>query len=148
MKQGEEFRYNTFYLIGNEHLVAIELNLIALHVDAALDAWEVENTREVEWEVYVQVNPEQWVVLHWIKGVIELLIVLILQCARCLCPERLNIIDNVILIGLNVLAILPLGLLAESYRHGHELAVLVQKFLYLALLQELLAIISNMEDDV
>ena len=148
MKQCEEFRYNAFYLVGHEHLVAIELNLVALHVDAALDAWEVENTREIEWEVYVQMNPEQWVVLHWVKGVIELLVVLILQGARSFCPERLNIVDNVILISLHILTILPLGLLAESYRHGHKLAVLVQKFLNLALLQEFLAVISNVEDDV
>ena len=50
MKQCEEFWYNAFYLVGYEHLVAIELNLVALHVDAALDAWEVENTREIELE--------------------------------------------------------------------------------------------------
>ena len=148
MKQGEEFRYNTFYLVGYEYLIAIELNLIALHVDAALDAWEVENTREIEWEVYIQMNPEQWVVLHWVKAVIELLVVLILQGARSLGPERLHIINNVILISLHILSILPLGLLAESYRHCHKLAVLVQKFLNLALLQEFLAVVSNMEDDV
>ena len=148
MKQCEEFWYNAFYLIGYEHLVAIELNLVALHVDAALDAWEVENTREIEWEVYIQMNPEQRVVLHRIKGVIELLVVLILQGARSLGPERLHIINNVILISLHILAVLPLGLLAESNRHGHKLAILVQKFLNLALLQEFLAIISNMEDDV
>ena len=79
---------------------------------------------------------------------IELLVVLILQGARSLCPERLHIINNVILISLHILAVLPLGLLAEGYRHCHKLAVLVQKFFNLALLQEFLAIISNMEDDV
>ncbi|CUQ64893.1 Uncharacterised protein [Segatella copri] len=93
-------------------------------------------------------NPEQRVVLHRIKGVIELLVVLILQCARSLGPERLHIINNVILISLHILAVLPFGLLAESNRHCHKLAVLVQKFLNLVLLQEFLAIISNMEDDV
>ena len=148
MKQCEEFRYNAFYLVGYKHLIAIELNLVTLHVDATLDAWEVENTRKIEWEVYVQMNPEQRVVLHWIKGVIELLVVLILQGARSLCPERLNIVDNVILISLHILTILPLGLLAESYRYSHKLAILVQKFLNLALLQEFLAVISNVEDDV
>ncbi len=79
MQQGEELRYDALYLVCNEYLVAIQLNLVALHVDAVLDAWEVENTRQVEWEVYVQVNPEQRVVLHWVEGVIELLVVLILQ---------------------------------------------------------------------
>ena len=78
MQQGQELRNDALYLVCYEYLVAIQLNLVALHVDAVLDAWEVENTRQVEWEIYVQVNPEQWVVLHWIEGVIELLVVLIL----------------------------------------------------------------------
>ena len=113
MQQGQELRNDALYLVCYEYLVAIQLNLVALHVDAVLDAWEVENTRQVEWEIYVQVNPEQWIVLHWIESMIELLVVLILQGARSLGPERLYIINNVILVCLHVLAVLPLSLLAE-----------------------------------
>ena len=119
-----------------------------MQIDITLYLREVKYTCQVERIVYIQMNPEQRVVLHRIKGVIELLVVLILQGARSLCPERLHIIDNVILICLHILAVLTLGLLAEGYRHCHKLAVLVQKLLNLALLQELLAIIINMEDDV
>ena len=79
---------------------------------------------------------------------IELLVVLILQGARSLGPERLYIINNVILVCLHVLAVLPLSLLAESYRHCHKLAVLVQEFLNLALLEKFLAVISDMENDI
>ena len=148
MQQGQELRNDALYLVCYEYLVAIQLNLVALHVDAVLDAWEVENTRQVEWEIYIQVNPEQWVVLHWIEGVIELLVVLILQSARSLGPERLHIINNVILVSLHVLAVLPLRLLAEGYRHCHKLAVLVQEFLNLVFLKEFLAVVSDMENDI
>ena len=148
MQQGKELRNDALYLVCYEYLVAIQLNLVALHVDAVLDAWEVENTRQVEWEIYVQVNPEQWIVLHWIESMIELLVVLILQGARSLGPERLHIINNVILVCLHVLAVLPLSLLAEGYRHCHKLAVLVQEFLNLALLEEFLAVVSDMENDI
>ena len=58
MQQGQELRNNALYLVGNEYLVAIQLNLVTLHVNAVLDTWEVENTRQVEWEIYVQMNPE------------------------------------------------------------------------------------------
>ena len=148
MQQGKEFRNDALYLVCYEYLVAIQLNLVTLHVNAVLDAWEVENTRQIEWEIYVQMNPEQWVVLHWIEGVIELLIVLILQSARSLGPERLHIINNVILVSLHVLTVLPLSLFAEGYRHCHKLAVLVQEFLDLVLLEEFLAVVCNMENDV
>ena len=73
---------------------------------------------------------------------IELLVVLILQGARSLGPERLHIINNVILVCLHVLAVLPLCLLTEGYRYCHKLAVLVQKFLNLVLLEEFLAVVS------
>ena len=134
MKQSQELWYNTLNLVSDKDLVAIQLNLVALHIDVVLDAWEVEDTRQVEWEVNVEVNPEQWLVLHRIEGAIETLVVLVLQCARSLGPERFHIINNIVLVCLHALTILPFCLLAESYRHSHKLAVLVEQILYLALL--------------
>ena len=58
MEQSEEVWHDSFYLVGNEYLIAIQLNLVALQVDIILDSWKVENTCEVEWIVYVEVNPE------------------------------------------------------------------------------------------
>ena len=71
MKECEEVRHDTLNLISYEHLIAIELNLIALKVDIALYAWEVEDTCEVEWEIYIEVNPEQRLILHRIECTVE-----------------------------------------------------------------------------
>ena len=79
MEQCKELWYNSLDLIGYENLVAIELNLITLQFDIVLYTWEIKNTRKVEWVVNVQVNPEQWLVIHWEESTIEALVVFILQ---------------------------------------------------------------------
>ena len=79
MEQCKELWYNSLDLIGYEYLVAIELNLITLQFDIVLYTWEIKNTRKVEWVVNVQVNPEQWLVIHWEESTIEVLVVFILQ---------------------------------------------------------------------
>ena len=86
MKQGKELWYDTIDLVCHKDLVAIQLYLIALHVDTVLDTWEVENTSQVEWEIYIQVNPEQRLVRHRVEGTIEILVVLVFQCTWSLSP--------------------------------------------------------------
>ena len=86
MEQCEEVGHDAFHLVGHEHLVAVELDLVALQFDVRLDAGEVEDTREVERIVNVEVNPEQRLVLHGIECAVERLVVLVLQCAWSLCP--------------------------------------------------------------
>ena len=98
--------------------------------------------------VDVEVNPEQRLILHWIKLAVELFIVLILQGRRCLGPQRLNIVDDIVFIGLHLLAVFPFSLLAEGDGHGHELAVFVEQSLNLVMLQVFLAVVGNVEDDV
>ena len=79
MEQSEEVWHDALYLVGHEHLIAIQLYLVALQVDVRLYAWEVKHTGKVEWEVNVQVNPEERFVLHRIQCTIERLVVFILQ---------------------------------------------------------------------
>ena len=79
MEQCKELWYNSLNLIGYEYLIAIELNLITLQFDIVLYTWEIKNTRKVEWVVNVQVNPKQWLVIHWEESTIEALVVFILQ---------------------------------------------------------------------
>ena len=79
MQQRQELRHNTFHLIGYEYLVAIELDLVALQIDVRLDAREVEDTRQVEWVIHIQVNPEHRFVAHGVEGTVERLVVLVLQ---------------------------------------------------------------------
>ena len=97
MEQGEELRDDALHLVGHEHLVAIELNLIALQVDVLLDTWEIEDTCKVERIVHIQVDLEQRFVLHGVEGAIERLVVLILQGVRSLCPQWFHAVDDIIL---------------------------------------------------
>ena len=129
-------------------MVAEQLNLVALQLDVRLDAWEIENTREVEGIVNIQVNPEQRLVLHGVEGTVEALVVLVLQRAGSLGPQGLYAVDDVVFVCVNLLAVLPLGLLAESQWYRHELAVFVEQFLNLEFLQKLFAVIIDVEDDV
>ena len=148
MEQGKELRYDAFHLIGHEHLVAVELDLVLLQVDVRLNTREIEDAREVEGVVDVQVNPEQRLVLHGIERAIELLVVLVLQRRWSLCPKRLDVVDDIVLVGVLHLTILPLLLLAKADRYGHELAVLLQQTLYALALKELLAVVGDVQDDV
>ena len=148
MEQCEELRHNAFHLVGHEHLVAVELYLVALQVDVAVHAWEVEYAGEMEREVNVQVNPKQRLILHWVELTIKLLVVFVFQRRGRLCPQRLHIINNVVGLGLYLLAVFPLRLLAKGHGHWHEAAILCQQCLDLVLLQILLAIVGDVQNDV
>ena len=127
MQQGQELRDDTLYLVCDEYLVAIELDFVTLQVDIRLDTWEVQDTREVEGIIDIQVNPEHRLIAHRVEGTVETLVVLVLQVGRCLGPQRLHIIYNIILGGIHHLLLVgrPLLFLAEGNRNSHELTVLV-----------------------
>ena len=78
MQQSEEVGHYIFYLVCNKHLVAIELNFIAVNVEIALYTREVEHTCEVERIVYVQVNPKQRLIAHRIQLCVKLFIIFVL----------------------------------------------------------------------
>ena len=148
MEQSEEFRNDSFHLICYENLVAIELNLVALEIYIRLDSRKIEDSSEVKRIVNIQMYPEKRLVLHWIKRSIKLLIVLVFQCARCFCPQRFHVIDDVIGLCFNLFTVFPLGLFTKGDRHGKEFAVLVKQFLYLVLLQKLFAVVIDEKHDV
>ena len=148
MQQREELRNDALDAVGNINLIAIELNLVLLKVEVALNLREVEHSGEVERIVYVKVNPEQRIVGHRVELVVEVDVVLVLEFAWLLCPDWSCIVYHVVLGCFNLFAVLPFGLLAECNRDGEELAVFVQKFLNLVLLEELLAVVVNVENDI
>ena len=125
MQQRQELGHDTLHLVGDEHLVAIELNLVALKFDVGMHAGEIQNARQVERIVHIQVNPEQRLVLHGIKRAVEALVVFVLQAGRGLYPQWLDGVDYIVLVCLNIFSILPLCLLAKDNRYSHELAVFV-----------------------
>ena len=93
-------------------------------------------------------NPEQWFIVHREQSLIELLVILVLQSRRCLCPQRFYIIYNVVLFCVLHLAVFPFLLFAEYNRYWHELAVFVQQFLDSLLLKELFTVIADMQHDI
>ena len=40
MQQSEVLRYDALHLVGNEYLVAVELNLVLLDLETVVDFWE------------------------------------------------------------------------------------------------------------
>ena len=148
MQQGQELWNDTLYLISNEYLVAEQLYLVTLQIEITLDTWEIKDTGEVERIIHIQVNPEHRVVLHGVEGVVELLIVLILQRAGLLGPQRFCIVDDVIFLCFLLFAVFPLGLLTEGQWHRHELTVFVQQFTDLVFLQIFLAVIVDIQHDI
>ena len=60
---------------------------------------------------------------------------------RLASPQRLYIVDNVILIGVYILAIFPLFNLAKCDGHGQEVAIFLQELLHLLILAILLAVV-------
>ncbi|EJX05775.1 hypothetical protein EVA_06116 [gut metagenome] len=73
-------------------------------------------------------DPEERFVAHWIKLTVELLVVFVCQSRRSLGPKRMGIIDDIVFIGVHLLAVLPFGLLTQGNRHWEEAAVFVEKF--------------------
>ena len=93
-------------------------------------------------------DPEERFIVHGVQCAVEALVVLILQGARCLGPERLYAVDHVVLIGIHILAVFPLLLLAENHGHCEELAVLVEQRFDAGLLEKLLAVVIDMKDNI
>ena len=98
--------------------------------------------------VHIQVNPEQRLVGHGIEVTIEGFVVFVLQFAGLACPERSRFVDDVVFSGFYLFAVFPFLLLAESYGHGQEAAVLLQQRRDAGFFEELLAIIVDVEDNI
>ncbi len=133
MKKCQEVRHDVVHVVRDEHLVAVKLDVILLNCHPVLDFREVKDTCEVERIVHVQMDVEQRVFLHRVEVPIELHVVLFLKLGRLAGPKRLDLVDDIVLVSVNIFSVLPFLLLAEDNRNRHELAVLVQKLLNLTL---------------
>ena len=87
VKEGHEVRDYVVHVVRDEHLVAVEGDLVALHRHAVLQLREVEDTGEVEGIVYVEVDPEERFLVHGEEGAVESKVILVLELRRCLGPE-------------------------------------------------------------
>ena len=78
---------------------------------------------------------------------IELLVLLLGDVGGFARPERIDVVDDVVLVGIDVLAVLPLLDLAEGDGHGQEAAVFAQQLLDLRTFGVLQRILRKMQDD-
>ena len=129
VKQRHEVRDDVVHVVRHKHLVAVQGNLVPVDSDALLDLREIQDTGQIEGIVHVQMDVEQRLLVHRIQGAVEREVVLLLEVGRGLGPQGLDAVDDLVLVGIDILAVLPLLLLAEDDRDGHELAVLVQEAL-------------------
>ena len=72
-------------------------------------------------------NPEHGLFFEGVEGLVEVLVVLILKFGRSLCPDWVDVVDDIVFIFLDFLPVLPFGLLAENHGYWHELAILAEK---------------------
>ena len=148
VEQGEEVRHDVLHLVGDEDLVAIELNLVAVDVNVVLDTREIEHAGQVEGIVHVEVNPEERLVGHGVEVAIELFVVFVFERRRLFCPERIRVVDDVVLVRVHLFSVFPFRFFAEGDFNGKEAAIFSQQFLNLVLFEELFAVFADVKDDV
>ena len=147
VQQRQILRHDALDLIRDIHLVRIELNPVLLNLEVVVDLREIEDARQVERVVDVQVNREQRLIAHGIELVVELLVLLLGDFGGLAGPQRLDIVDDVVLVRIDVLAVLPLLDLTESDGHGQETAVFFQQTFDLRLLGILQRIFREVQYD-
>ena len=93
-------------------------------------------------------DPEERRIIAWKERPIKLLVILISEGRGLFNPSRVRLIDHPGLIGIDLLAILPLLLLPEDDRHWEVAAVLLEQCIDAILIKELLVLPRDVEDDV
>ena len=148
MQQGQELGYDILHRIGNEHLVGVKLNLVSLHLNIVADLRKIEDPCKVERVIHVQVNIEQRLIGHRVEVAVEFRILLLFHLRRCDGPERLYIIDYIVLFGLHLFSILPILLLSKGDFNRQKAAIFVEHLTDPVIFQELLGILVDMQDHI
>ena len=149
MQKGEVFGHDVVHLVGDKDLVAVELDLVAPHVEVVLYLREIEDAREVERIVHIEVDMEEgFVELHGIEFVVELGIVLFGEFGGLAGPCRLRIVDDILFARFLLAAVFPLLLHAKDNLNREEVAVFGEQLLNLAILEILFVLVVDMENDV
>ena len=108
VQQGHEVRDDVVHMVRHEHLVAVQGDLVPVDGDALLDLREVQDTGEVERIVHVQMDVEQRLLVHRIQGTVEREVILLLEVGRGLGPQGFEAVDDLVLVRIDILAVLPL----------------------------------------
>ena len=79
MKQRHEIRDDIINMVRDEHLVAIQGNLVPFDGDTVLDLREIKDSGQVERIIHIQMDIEKRLIVHRIQGPVELLVILVLK---------------------------------------------------------------------
>ncbi len=108
LHQHHEFRNYAFNRVGHKHLIAIELDAVARDVYVVLDFREVEYSCQSEGVVYIQVNPEQRIILTGIELAIEVAVVVVGKVGRLFSPCGFGVVYYFVAVGVDIFSVLPL----------------------------------------
>jgi hypothetical protein len=86
----QEPGHHFFAVVGDEHLVAVELNAALGDIDIRLQLGEVENAVNHKGVVGVEVNPQQRIFLEGIQVAVELQVVFVAEAAGGLLSRGLR----------------------------------------------------------
>ena len=148
VQQRQELGNDALHRIGHVHLVAVKLYPILLNLEIVVDFREIENPRQVERIVDVEMYPEQRVVAARIELPVEFPVLFVGHIGRIMRPERVGIVHDVVPFGIHILSVLPLLYLSAGYRYGKEAAVFTQHSANTGLVGELGALFAQIEDDI
>ena len=114
-----------------------------MQVDVAFDAREIEDSRQIERIIHIQVNPEERFVAHRIKLPVKRPVIFVVQFRGFAYPCRLSVVNDLILVRIDVLTVFPLLLLSEDDGDGQITAIFVQQRGDLALLEKFLVFVVD-----
>ena len=97
--------------------------------------------------VDVQMDIEERIVAHGVELAVELPVLLLGDVGRLARPERIDVVHDIVLVRIDILAVLPLLHLPEGDGHGQEPAVLLQQPLDLRLVGIFERILRQMQHD-
>ena len=126
MEQSQVHRHDVLHFVSHKDLITVELDLVALQIHLVAHLGEVEYASQGEGVVYIKVYPKEWLVSSWVELAVELTIVLVRKVLWLAEPERVGIVDHIVLIGVLHLAVLPLLLLAKDDGDREEATILRQ----------------------
>ncbi len=160
VKQRQEIGDDVLHVVRDEDLVGVEVDAVLLQVHLLLQLGEVEDARQVEGEVHVEVNVEQRVLeVHGVEVPVEFLVVFVGEVCGLLGPRGLRLVHHkrhvhahllhvplVVLRAFWIVDVLRLGALHDFHRH--ELAVRVQDLADALLREVFLGVVRDVQDDV
>lgn len=148
VEQRQEFRHDSLHRIGDEHLVRVKLDFVLLDLEVVADFREIEDTRQVERVVDVQVDVEQRLLGHRVEFAVELQVLFRSDVGRFLRPQRFDVVNDVVFVRVDIFAVFPLLDLAEGNGNGQETAMLFQNLADAGRVVEFEAVFREVQDNV